>query len=63
MSFSGTVTMCSDARKILVFSYKLPIPGLTQEWFRELPFSGLECGVHDRLHIYPPVWDVLLPLA
>ena len=21
--------------------------------FRELPFSRLECGVHDRLHIYP----------
>ena len=26
--------------------------GLTQEWFRELSFSKLECGVHDRLHIY-----------
>ena len=29
------------------------ILGLTQEWFRELSFSRLECGVHDRLHIYP----------
>ena len=27
--------------------------GLTQEWLRELSFSRLECGVHDRLHIYP----------
>ena len=25
--------------------------GLTQEWFRELSFSSLECGVHDKLHI------------
>ena len=33
--------------------YKQPIPGLTQEWFRELSFSRLECGVPDRLHIYP----------
>ena len=33
---------------------KQPIFGLTQpEWFRELSFSRLECGVHDRLHIYP----------
>ena len=31
--------------------------------FRELSFSRLECGVHDRLHILPPVWDLLLPLA
>ena len=27
--------------------------GVTQEWFRELPFSRLECEVHDRLHSYP----------
>ena len=27
--------------------------GLTQEWFRELYFSRLECGVHDMLHVYP----------
>ena len=32
---------------------KQPIFGLTQEWFRELSFSRLEGGVHDRLHIYP----------
>ena len=36
--------------------YEQPIFGLTQEWFRELSFSRLECGVHD-------VWDILLPLA
>ncbi len=30
-----------------------PFQGLTEEWFRELSFSRLECGVHDRLHIYP----------
>ena len=39
-------------RRELVYS-KQPIFGLTQEWFRELSFSRLECGVHDRLHIYP----------
>ena len=27
--------------------------GLAQERFRELSFSRLECGVHDRLHVYP----------
>ena len=32
---------------------KQPNFGLTQEWLRELSFSRLECGVHDRLHIYP----------
>ena len=32
---------------------KQPIFGLTQEWLRELSFSRLEYGVHDRLHIYP----------
>ena len=41
----------------LVLNYsiysKQPILGLTQEWFRELSFSRLECGVHDKLHIYP----------
>ena len=36
-----------------VYDSKHPIFGLTQEWFRELSFSRLECGVHDRLHIYP----------
>ena len=39
---------------VLSYVYsKQPIFGLTQEWFRELSFSRLECGVHDRLHIYP----------
>ena len=37
---------------LLVYS-KQPIFGLTQEWLRELSFSRLDCGVHDRLHIYP----------
>ena len=37
---------------VLIYS-KQPILGLTQEWFLELSFSRLECGVHDRLHIYP----------
>ena len=37
----------------LVIYSKQSIFGLTQEWFREWSFSGLECGVHDRLHIYP----------
>ena len=26
---------------------------LTLEWFRELSFSRLECGVHDMLLVYP----------
>ena len=50
----------------LVLSYvysKQPILGLTQEWFRELSFSMLECGVH-KLHISSADWwDLLLPLA
>ena len=54
---------------VLFLSYvysKQPIFGLTQEWFRELSFSRLECGVHDKLHIssaYSYWWDILLPLA
>ena len=39
-----------QAELSLVLSYvysKQPILGLTQEWFRELFFSRLECGVHD----------------
>ena len=43
---------------------KHPIFGLTQEWFRELSFSRLECGVHDKLPIFSADWwDILLPLA
>ena len=42
---------------------KQPIFWLTQEWFRELSFSRLECGVHDKLHISSADWwDLLLPL-
>ena len=52
-------------RLSLVLSYvhsKQPIPGLTQEWFRELSFSTLECGVHDKLPISSADWwDLLLP--
>ena len=42
-----------------------PILELTQEWFRELSFSRLECGVHRRFIFTPCVtaWDILLPLA
>ena len=53
----------------LVLSYvglysKQAIFGLTQEWFRELSFSRLECGVHDKLHISSADWwNILLPLA
>ena len=39
---------------VLSFIYsKQPILDLTQVWSRELSFSRLECGVQDRLHIYP----------
>ena len=55
------------ARSFSVLSYvcsKQPIFGLKQEWFRELSFSRLVCGVHDKLHISSADWwDLLLPLA
>ena len=35
---------------------KQPIFWQTQEWFRALSFSRLECGVHDRLHISSADW-------
>ena len=47
-------------RPLSVLSYvysKQPIFGLTQEWFREMSFSRLECGVHDKW------WDLLLPMT
>ena len=47
-------------RACYVYS-KQPIFGLTQEWLRELSFSRLECGVHDRLHIYP-LCGIIAPL-
>ena len=54
-------------RQLLVLSYvysQQPIFGLTQEWFRELSFSRLECGVHDKIHMSSADWwDLLLPLA
>ena len=43
--------VCCLLFSFLVIYSKQPIFRLTQEWFRELPFSGLACGVHDRLHI------------
>ena len=43
--------------RLLSYVYpKQPIFGLTQEWFRELSFSRLECGVHDKLHISSADW-------
>ena len=45
--------MFNTANRRELVNSKQPICGLTQEWFRELSFSRLECGVHDRLHIYP----------
>ncbi len=49
---------------VLSYEYsKQAIFGLTQEWFRELSFSRLECGVHDKLHFSSADWwDLLLPL-
>ncbi len=36
----------------------------TVQWFREVSFSRLECGVHDKLQISSADWwDLLLPLA
>ena len=62
----GKVWKLTDDALFLVLSYvysKQPILGLTQEWFRELSFSRLECGVH-KLHISSADWwDLLLPLA
>ena len=51
--------------QVLSYVYsKQPIFGLTQEWLRELSFSRLECGVHDKLHISSADWwDLLLHLA
>ena len=63
----STLYLKVELIRILVLSYvysKQPIFGLTQEWFRELSFSRLQCGVHDKLHISSADWwDLLLPLA
>ena len=50
----------------IVLSYTLVhskqhILGQTQEWFRELSFSRLERGVHDRLDIYTMCGIVYFP--
>ena len=53
--------------QLLVLSYvysKQAIFGLTREWLRELSFSRLECGVHDKGTVcLSSVWDILLPLT
>ena len=49
----------AGCRRILVFLVLVSILQTAHLWantgvvFRELSFSRLECGVHDRLHIYP----------
>ena len=45
--------MTQDRKVFLVMSSRELILGLTQEWFGQLSFSRLECGVYDTLHIYP----------
>ena len=52
MGYGQSVPCGMSLSSQLVYS-KQPIFGLTQEWFRELSFSRLECGVDDKLHIYP----------
>ena len=53
-----------SSRWVLSYVYsKQPIFGLTQKWFRELSFSRLECGLHDRLYIYPRCGIFYFPLA
>ena len=60
-------SLCSQRYCVVMLSYvysKQLIFGLTQEWFRELSFSRLDCGVHDKLRISSADWwDLLLPLA
>ena len=47
---AGQVGHNSSLLSYLSYVYsKQSIFGLTQEWFRKLSFSRLECGVHDRL--------------
>ena len=45
---------------LVMYTPNSPFFGLTQEWFRALSFSRLECEVHDRLHNFylPPLWDL-----
>ena len=50
-----------DTRLVLSYILKQPILGLTQEWFRELAFSRPECGVHDRIDIYPLCGNFYFP--
>ena len=51
----------SRVSQFLVIYAKQPILELTQERFRELFFSRLECGAHDRLDIYPNVGSFTSP--
>ena len=48
---SGTVDTYDIYKNLSNVYHKQPIFGLTQEWLRELSFSMLECGVHDKFHI------------
>ena len=60
-----SLSLLNSSWFVLGYVYsKQPIFGLTQEWLRELSFSRLEYGVHDRLHISSAEWwDILLPLT
>ena len=58
MNMCGSKTINEYCHYYRVQCSEQPILGLTLGWFRELSFSRLECGVHDRLHIYS-VWDLL----
>ena len=54
-----TISFYPTEEWVIFLSYvysKQPILGLTQEWFRELSFSRLECGVHNKLHISSADW-------
>ena len=68
-NFSLFLSLLTD-RYVLSSKFLVSILQTAHLWantgvvFRELSFSRLECGVHDRLHIYPlcgilpPVWDL-----
>ena len=56
VAFFSRLSLLRCLSVVLVLSYGYSIQpillGLTQEWIGEFSFSRLECGVHDRLHIY-----------
>ena len=59
VTLAGPLTKKKKKGRILQTAHFL----LTQECFRESSFSRLECGVHDRLHIYPLCGIVYFPWA